>query len=306
MARTSTSSIGSKPAGINRKATIKASRNRKSGQSRRTSTASSRRTSTNTDFADSTIPDLEDVVTEDEDQSAAQQSRPYVYLKPRTARIPQEKITSEWKSLNSSAVERVADILTVARRNVISSVKTKKRANEVEKIVDGVQQLLQRRLPRMPFPPKTKEINFDLEKLLDQRRGLESEMSTLIHSIELLKGELHKEEELTAQNQHQLEMIQKDAKLEDDFWRKKVKKNHSILSIDQSLVVEDGPDEIGFVPQETVPSIMDYDDEDLSPILSQLNDHLESIRTNHIQVEGIGEAIREAGIAVDSLMHQTF
>jgi hypothetical protein len=49
-------------------------------------------------------------------------------------------------------------------------------------------------------------------------------MTAALHSVELLKAEIAKEEELLFQDQRQLEELQKNAKKEMKFWQEQAKK----------------------------------------------------------------------------------
>jgi kinetochore protein Fta7 len=174
MARKSGSLNAAKSSGIQRKAQLKAARGKKTSKSRVSNASSSasttRRHSSQANEAtpdEDSVPDLEET-QDDIDYSTVPQNRPYVYLKARTRKIPQDKITSEWKSLAAPSQEKIKDILTVARRSVVHNTRNKKRADQGDEAVRALLQSLLHRLPRMPFPPKTKELNFDLDKLLEQ------------------------------------------------------------------------------------------------------------------------------------------
>jgi hypothetical protein len=70
-------------------------------------------------------------------------------------------------------------------------------------------------------------------------------------------------------------------------------------------VMEDDAEQIGLVPKSTASnSVFDTDDENLIPILSQLQSHLESIHGNSRQVEGIGHAMAEASVLLSGLINQ--
>jgi kinetochore protein Fta7 len=146
-------------------------------------------------------------------------------------------------------------------------------------------------------------------------------MTAALHSVELLKAEIAKEEELLFQDQNQLEELQKNSKKDMKFWQEQAKKvrnpkNHASLhsnSFKQKPTIElpllttepdDSAEQIGFVTEEIRDSIFDIRDKDLQPIIYQLRNHLDSIRTNNTQIDGVSDAIREAGISLDSLIHQ--
>lgn len=176
MARTSTLSAAAKPTGVNRKAKQKAAREKK--RQRTSSGGSSRRQSRQApaeedegeeEAGDGTTQDIEDM--EEEHGHTRPNRRPFVYLKARERKIPQDKITSEWKSLADPSLEKVRGLLTAAKRSVASGARSKKAALMADQAVEALMGQLLMRLPRMPFPPKTNEKAFDLEKSLEQNVG---------------------------------------------------------------------------------------------------------------------------------------
>lgn len=68
---------------------------------------------------------------------------------------------------------------------------------------------------------------------------------------------------------------------------------------------DDGADEIGLVPDSLAAgSALDTEDADLASMLGQLRNHLDSIRGNRSQIDGITEGIARASMALGGLLHQ--
>jgi hypothetical protein len=101
-------------------------------------------------------------------QSSQTTKKPYTYLTAQTRRIPQDIVASEWVALPLPARQRFKDVLTTAKRAVVSCTRSQKRNAEAEAVIGALMDSLSNRLPRMPFPPNSKELNFDLEKLLER------------------------------------------------------------------------------------------------------------------------------------------
>jgi hypothetical protein len=178
MARKASLSNTAKPHGVQRKAQLKAAKEKK----QRKATASPPRSSTSnrpsrgrlslteqTEDGDDTVPDLEDI---QEETPIAEENRPFVYLKARTRKFPSDKITSEWRGLNAASQDKIQEIITVARRSIVHVSRNKKRVQQGDEAVEQLEKKLLRALPQMPFPPKTKEESFDYEKLLEQSVSL--------------------------------------------------------------------------------------------------------------------------------------
>ena len=68
--------------------------------------------------------------------------------------------------------------------------------------------------------------------------------------------------------------------------------------------IEDGAEQIGALFENNGRSIFEEVDGDDKPLVRQLRNHLDSIRSNSMQVEGIPDIIREGSIRLESLIHQ--
>jgi hypothetical protein len=66
------------------------------------------------------------------------------------------------------AQQRIRDLLTTAKRTVVSGTQSQKRSEEADAVVGALMGKMVKRLPRMPFPPNVKEVNFDMDKLLER------------------------------------------------------------------------------------------------------------------------------------------
>jgi hypothetical protein len=176
MARKASATSAARPTGVNRKSVQKAGRKKKQ---RKSTQSSSRRSTTSTRLSsqhslhidetnagDDSIQDIED--TQNDVSVVESRRKPFVYLKAKTRQIPQEKITTEWRNPTTASQEKIREILTIAKRSIVHVTKNKKRVQQAEEAVETVMQKMMKKVPLMPFPPRTKEINFDLEKLLEQ------------------------------------------------------------------------------------------------------------------------------------------
>lgn len=109
-----------------------------------------------------------DKVGGDDNYLVGPSQKSYQYLKPRTRHIPQDVITTKWSALPNPAQQQVRELFTAAKRPVILGCRNEKRRREAEVALGAVVGKLEKQLPRMPFPPKTREYHFDLEKLMER------------------------------------------------------------------------------------------------------------------------------------------
>jgi hypothetical protein len=118
----------------------------------------------------SQIPDAgSDLEESDEDDfPAPPNAGEFSYLKVRTVYYPQDTVMTQWKAMPEPAQKRVKGLVTDARFGVENNAQTLKGRTERSAAIDPLMKRIMSRLMRIPAPPKTREENFDLEKLLEK------------------------------------------------------------------------------------------------------------------------------------------
>ncbi|KAF2096419.1 hypothetical protein NA57DRAFT_78025 [Rhizodiscina lignyota] len=236
-------------------------------------------------------------------------SRPhkrFQYLKPRTRRISQNLITSKWTPLPAPAQQQVRELFKAAKRPVILARHDERRKREAEVVLDHMVTRLEKQLPRMPFPPKSKEGDFDLDGLVEKNRMLENLVTPAIHSIELLKAEIEKEEAALQRDRETLRRLERDSQAEQRAAESSVTTIHPLLEsgLDSETIANDAEsinmqkaDEASSIPLEDM-------DHELLPLIAQFRSHLESMQANAMQVDGLSEAISRTSAALNSAFYQ--
>jgi kinetochore protein Fta7 len=97
--------------------------------------------------------------------------RDFVRLTPRVHQIRQSTISSKWLPLSTTAQQHARDTLKIAKRAVVMSHWDERRRAEADVAINVALKKVEKRLPRMPFPPKTKETWFDYDKLAENTVG---------------------------------------------------------------------------------------------------------------------------------------
>jgi len=109
------------------------------------------------------------------DRQAALQPEPkqktFSYLKKHTRRVPQDVVKRRWKALPVPAQRQVRELFSTAKRSVMHGAKDERRAREIETALGAVLRRLEKQLPRMPFPPKSREGDFSLDGIVDRTVG---------------------------------------------------------------------------------------------------------------------------------------
>ena len=149
---------------------------------------------------------------------------------------------------------------------------------------------------------------------------LENQLTPAMHSVDLLKAEIEKEEMQLERDQEVLARLEGNAKAEKTRQREQVTKvillyyllrtplmqlqTHPLLRLPKNFEIDgDGPNDINLMNSKlTEPSLFDDPDPEVAPLLDQLRNHLESMQANHVQVRGIENAIKDTQVALDDVL----
>jgi len=177
---------------------------------------------------------------------------------------------------------------------------------EAQGALAGITRSLGKRLPRMPFPPNTKEKDFSLEAIRKSNRLLEEQLTPTLHTIALLKGQIGKESRELAADRSRLEELRKNARAEETFRNRLNQKRPAALQADPTLTgeIEDGADEVGLATRvgQEAPPLDENVNGTLQPLIMQLRSHLDSMESNASQVAGISDALCETTAVLDDVL----
>ncbi|KAJ5907407.1 hypothetical protein N7495_000089 [Penicillium taxi] len=227
----------------------------------------------------------------------------YAYLKSEVRRVPEKTIKSKWTTLPDSVQDQVQEMFHALERPVIMRQQNERKRIEAQTAVQAVVRNLGRRLPRMPFPPITKESNFNFESALDEHRSLEAALATMKDSADLLKAEIAKEETLLASEKKALHEMEKNAKRAEAERKRQMKNEHPMLrQLDdlphpQDLISSD----FLILDPKTSPETLDELDTDpeVQGLVKQLHGHLQSMQSNVAPLAGLRDAIIRSQAALD-------
>ncbi|OJD17224.1 hypothetical protein AJ78_02661 [Emergomyces pasteurianus Ep9510] len=218
----------------------------------------------------------------------------FAILKPRTRHIAERTIKTKWTTLPDSVQEKVKELFRSIERPVITRHRDERKRIEAQTAVLAVRKNLGRRLPRMPFPPGTKDADFDYEVALDDNRALELQLATATNSADLLRAEISREEAQLAKERAQLDELEKNAKAAQAERRRQTKNAHPVIRrLERSGRPGNGSTDLSFTgPKDNMSMLCEIDaDSELYPLIKQLRNHLESMQNNAAQVVGLREAI---------------
>ncbi|EEH23011.1 hypothetical protein PABG_05222 [Paracoccidioides brasiliensis Pb03] len=230
----------------------------------------------------------------DEQQEEHARKR-FAILKPRIRHISERRIKTKWTTLPDSVQEKIKDLFQSIERPVITRHRDERKRIDAQAAVVAVRKNLGRRLPRMPFPPGTKDADFDYEAALEDNRVLELQLATATNSADLLRAEIHREEAQLAKDRAQLEELEKNAKAAQAERKRQTKNAHPVFRhLEHSAQHSDGggTDFTFAGPKDNGSMLCEIDAESqLYPLIKQLRSHLESMQNNAAQLAGLREAI---------------
>ncbi|PWY71659.1 hypothetical protein BO70DRAFT_298282 [Aspergillus heteromorphus CBS 117.55] len=236
------------------------------------------------------------------EQASNVRSKRYAYLKPQVRQVSERTIKSKWSTLPEPVQDKVRDMFRALERPVIVRQQNENKRIEAQAAVQAVVKNLGKRLPRMPFPPVTKDSVFEYEAALKEHCSLEATLATMTDSIDLLKTEVEKEEALLEREKKQLHEMEKNAKRAETDRKRQSKKEHPVLRHLSKVPSDQDKKQVEFSLSHGKDSQTMFDelenDPDVSSLLKQLNGHLRSMQNNTTPLTGLTDAIARSHAAL--------
>ncbi|KAG8417643.1 hypothetical protein J3458_005136 [Metarhizium acridum] len=241
--------------------------------------------------------------------------KPYVHVAPHTRRVRQSAIEAKWTPLTNASLTAVSTTLQYAQRPILQRLSDSEfRREHTASAVRQVAQRIARKISRgLPFPPASmpanvgraplqsdagREVELNFESVLDGKLSLERQLEPALDGLEVLRREKDAMEEELERDYETLRNLEAGARAQAREQRSLLKKAH-LLTPAPSVKLEDGRTDAakdggdGFIfgrDAGTAPGSaftgIQHDDE-IHPLVVQLGDHVDSIRGNLEQTEGI-------------------
>lgn len=126
-------------------------------------------------------------------------------MKPIVKHISQSTIRSRWTSLDEDAQAKVASIFRSIELPVLARYASEQKKIEAQHTIGSVTATLTKRIPKMPFPPRTKELHFDYEALVKSNRTLQQRLTSSTNANTKLRNELERQKRALATENQELE-----------------------------------------------------------------------------------------------------
>lgn len=223
----------------------------------------------------------------------------YRHLTTRTRRVPRNVIESKWTPLEAPALSSVASLLQSATRPVLLRLNNAQRHAQAQAVLTAVSNRLRSKMARgLPFPPATtatrREEEFEFERTISGVQALESQLDPLLHGVELLRREKERAQKELDREYKVLSRLSSNAHAEARERREQMRKMHV-------LVQERPPESRAEDGGEILPAekgvgrvFSNIQDEELSGVATQIANHMESMRSNLQQVDGVVPAIAKS------------
>lgn len=151
------------------------------------------------------------------------------------------------------------------------------------------------RLPKIPFPPGTEEQHFDYEASLNRMAKVEDQLNSNVHSMNLLRAQIQKEEALLKQDEHEAAVLEK-AMRDNEVLRREQSRSLHVIARDIGMD-NTQRDSLSLDRGDAVRTMIDtselLQDESMAPIMAQLQSHLGTMQHNFSELRDVKQAINE-------------
>ncbi|KAK9802213.1 putative Kinetochore protein fta7 [Seiridium cardinale] len=243
---------------------------------------------------------------EPQSRSSSPEPAPYRHMTSRTRRITRHTIQDKWSPLDAASVDIVTNLLQSTSRPVLLRSNNLTKHAQATAALNAISNRLRSKISRgMPFPPATtaykREDELEFERTVDGIQTLEAQLDPLLHGVALLQKEKERAEKELEQEYKILNSISANARSEIRGRRDQLKKVHVLVP--EQNHDEDGhdlekSDRYQAVANAAGKAFAGIEDERFKSLAGQLGDHMESMRGNLQQIDGVTPAITESRAAL--------
>lgn len=233
---------------------------------------------------------------------------PYRHIAKHTRRVTHEVIESKWSSLDPSSVANVANILRSVSLPTLLHVVPKQYAH-AEDILERVIRGLRKRSAMLPFPPAStlprREDELDFERTQSAVEALTSQLDPLQHSVELLRREKERAEKQLEREYKVLDRLSTNARAEARERKDRLRKVHVLVP---EAPYGSAADRLDLLPADkaTGQVFAGAQDAEILDVAKQINNHMESMRGNIQQINGVLPAIAESHALLKTALQPQF
>ncbi|KAF5580957.1 cylicin II [Fusarium subglutinans] len=255
----------------------------------------------------------------DSDESLASPPKPYIHIASFKRTIRSSKVAADWTGLSGASLPTTKSILKLAQQPILQRMApTNNRRTHASAALHLVYRRMERKLARgLPFPPgnpssKTtkrrldadggRALELDFEAVLDGKAALERQLVPGMHAVELLKTEKERMERELERDYEELRKLEANARAQTRERKDLFRKAHALAPTSKPASKYQ---DITFVTDtKDEGSLKDIANTPLEPIALQLADHVESIRGNLQQADGLTPQLSRTKAALQDVLQR--
>ncbi|KXH41229.1 hypothetical protein CSIM01_03435 [Colletotrichum simmondsii] len=260
------------------------------------------------------------------------------HIAARVRQVPRSVIEEKWSPLTNPSLSIVSNLLRLAERPVLQRIPgSEKRRDQAASALHLITNRLVKKLSRgLPFPPasapptggknsskklletdggRVEELNF--ERVIEGVAALERQLDPLLHAVDLLKTEKEREEKALEEDYDTLRTLEANARSEARNFKDSLRKTHVLVpeatkpgtaaaAGAENVVKHDDLDFNFIVSEEGVgsgtPLFKDLEDDELRGLAGQVGSHMESMRANLQQIDGVVPQIVKSRAALQDVL----
>ncbi|KAM6528051.1 hypothetical protein FALCPG4_009076 [Fusarium falciforme] len=257
------------------------------------------------------------------DEELPSPPKPYPHIAPYTRTIKSSTIAAKWTPLTGASLPAASSILTLAHQPILQRTSsTRNRRTHASAALHLVSRRIERKLARgLPFPPASssggartgrrrgadadggRALELDFEAVLDGKTALERQLVPAKHAVELLRAEKARMEQELENDYEKLRKLEADARAQTRKRKDLYRKAHVLAPTSQPLP-KDPDNTITTDDRDSSSSLKHLVDTPLEPLALQLAGHVESIRGNLQQADGVAPQLARTKAALQDVLHR--
>jgi len=272
----------------------------------------------------------------DSDESLSSPQKPYLHVAPFKRTIRSSHIAAKWSPLSGLSLPTATSILTLAQRPILQrTATTRNRRTHATAALNLVSRRIERKLARgLPFPPASstagtrrrvdadggRAMELDFEAVLDGKQALDRQLQPAKHAVKLLKAEKDRMEKELEKDYEELRRLEANARAQTRERKDLLRKAHilaptswaTIKHQDTEFVTD--KDEGSLKVITSITYILDLEPRTntrqdlvgmpLEPLALQLAGHVDSIRGNLQQAEGVMPQLDRTKAALQDVLQR--
>ncbi|KAJ1338673.1 CENP-Q, a CENPA-CAD centromere complex subunit [Microdochium nivale] len=252
---------------------------------------------------------------------------PYRHLESRTRHVTRRTIEEKWEPLDKPSIANVTALFGSAARPVLLRLRTTQKHTQATAVLNAVGNRLRNKLSRgMPFPPPPpggstkREDELEFEKTIAALEALEYQLDPLLHSVQLLQREKERAEKELEREYKVLNRLTANARTAARERKGHLRKMHGLVPERQEQYDDDGyaaaeeraaaVKAVGDSSAMSVDSVFgglaELEDKELSGLATQIANHMDSLKSNLRQIDGVVPAIGQSQAALRARLLEHF